>query len=132
MAVVEDIHKNLHDHPTAEDRQTYRDFYQKGLALTGKAHQAGVRVLAGTDYTVGGITLHYELEQLTFADLSPLEALQAATIVPAQYFDLDNQYGKIAPGFRADFIILSQNPLIDIRHTRAIESVVFNGAHYNA
>lgn len=129
---LEDINKSLHSHPATADRKTYKAFYQKGLELTGKAHSAGVKVLAGTDYTVGGITLHQELEQLTLAGLTPLEALQAATVLPAEYFNLENHFGKIAPGFTADLIILERNPLENIRNTQSIAHVIFNGAHYDS
>lgn len=60
-----------------------------------------------------------------------MQAIQAATIQPAAYFNLEDQYGKIAQGYTADILILSHNPLDDIRHTRDINHVIFNGAHYD-
>jgi len=128
---LEDVNKVISEDPSPIARQTYRDFYHKGLELTGAAHRAGVKVLVGTDYIVAGITVHDELEQLVMAGLTPVEALRAATVLPAEYFGLQEQYGAVAPGMFADLILLNQNPLNDIRNTLAIESVIFNGNLYD-
>lgn len=128
---MEDVNKVIAESPSPESRQTYRDFYHKGLELTGQAHKAGVNVLVGTDYIVAGATVHDELEQLTFAGLTPLDALRAAITLPTQYFDLQDEYGRIAQGYNADLILLNDNPLKNIRHTLSIESVVFNGNLYD-
>lgn len=128
---LEDIDSTLAEDPSPEARETYREFYRKGLELTGAAHAAGVGVLAGSDYVIAGGDLHRELEQLVLAGLSPAEALIAATLAPAKYFGLEKQYGSVAPGKVADLIILNNNPLIDIRHTQKIEAVIFNGNLYD-
>lgn len=128
---MEDVNQTINQDPSPEARETYREFYHKGLELTGQAHRAGVKVLAGTDYIVAGVTLHDELEQLTMAGLTPLEALRTATILPAEYFGLQNEYGKVETGMNADLILLNKNPLENIRNTLTIESVVFNGNLYN-
>lgn len=128
---LEDINGTLAEDSSPEARQTYRDFYRKGLELTGAAHAAGVNVLAGSDYIIAGADIHRELEQLVLAGLSPAEALIAATLAPAKYFALDDQYGSVAAGKIADLIMLTDNPLTDIRHTQKIESVIFNGNLYD-
>ncbi len=128
---LEDVNKVISEAPSPEERQTYRDFYQKGLELTGAAHRAGVKVLVGTDYIVAGITVHNELEQLVMAGLSPVDALRAATILPAEYFGLQKEYGGVAAGMNADLILLNKNPFEDIRNTQSIEAVIFNGNLYN-
>jgi hypothetical protein len=128
---MEDVNKTIDEDPSPEARKAYKDFYLKGLELTGQAHKAGVKVLVGTDYIVAGVTVHDELEQLTVAGLSPLEALQAATTSPAEYFGLQHKYGQVAKGMVADLIILNGNPLNDIRNTKTIESVIFNGNLYD-
>jgi imidazolonepropionase-like amidohydrolase len=128
---LEDIDAMLAGDPSPEARATYRDFYYKGLELTGAAHRAGVKVLAGSDYMVAGADVHRELEQLVLAGLTPAQALVAATLSPAEYFGLEHQYGVVAAGHRADLLLLGANPLDDIRHTRRIESVVFNGNLYD-
>lgn len=128
---LEDVNKTISEDPSPQARQTYREFYQKGLELTGKAHKAGVRILLGTDYIVAGATVHDELEQLVLAGLSPAEALRAATLSPAEYFGLEQDYGQIQAGMMADVILLNQNPLENIRHSTSIEAVIFNGNLYD-
>ncbi len=128
---LEDVNKVIDEEPSAQARQAYRDFYHKGLELTGEAHRAGVKVLVGTDYIVAGITVHDELEQLTMAGLTPLEALRAATVLPAEYFGLQDKYGHIGEGMNADLILLNKNPLDNIRNSLEIETVILNGNLYD-
>lgn len=128
---LEDIDETVAEDPLPAARQTYREFYRKGLDLTGAAHRAGVKILAGTDYVVAGADLHRELEQLIAAGLTPAEALHAATLSPAEYFGLEGLYGTVAPGKTADLLLLNANPLEDIRNTLRIEAVVFNGNLYD-
>lgn len=86
----------------------------------------GVRILAGTDApnpgTLHGVSLHHELELLVRAGLSPKEALAAATSVPAEAFGLSDR-GRIAPGLRADLVLVQGDPTVDITATRAIVGV---------
>lgn len=93
-------------------------------------HQAGVAVLAGTDAgnpgTSHGASQHGELELLVAAGLSPLEALRAATSLPARSFGLDDR-GRIARGLRADLVLVEGDPTVDIAATRAIRTVWKNG-----
>ncbi len=87
---------------------------------------ASVPILAGTDApnpgTAHGASIHRELELLVQAGLTPLEALRAATSVPASVFGLSDR-GRIAPGLRADLVLLDGNPTEDITATRRIVSV---------
>lgn len=91
---------------------------------------AGIPVLAGTDAPnpgmVHGLSLHNELALLVQSGFSPTQALQSATIVPAQMFHLEKR-GQIKVGMKADFVLLSKDPKVDIRHTRSIVSVYKNG-----
>lgn len=99
--------------------------------LIGRMHSAGVPIGAGTDtpifLSVPGFSLHSELEHLVMAGLSPLEALRAATVVPAEYFALRDDMGTIDEGKVADLVLLDENPLDDISNTRAIAAVVTRG-----
>jgi imidazolonepropionase-like amidohydrolase len=85
----------------------------------------GVPILAGTDSpltTVHGVSLHRELELLVRAGLTPMEALAAATSVPARIFNLSDR-GRIAPGLRADLVLVEGDPTSDILATRMIAGV---------
>jgi len=99
-----------------------------GIALEAvrALHAAGVTLLAGTDSpnpgTWIGVTLHAELERLVSAGLSPVEALAAATSKPADRFRLHDR-GRIAPGKRADLVLVDGDPTADIRATRRIVSI---------
>lgn len=106
------------------------DLAERLLASVGALHAAGVTLLAGTDAgnpgTAHGASLHGELELLVRAGLSPAEALNAATVATARAFGLDDR-GRIAPGLRADLVLVDGNPLADITATRAIATVWKNG-----
>lgn len=127
---LEDLDETLAADPDPEARRAYRDFYRKGLTLTGQAQRAGVRVMVGTDYLAAGVDVHRELEQLVLAGLSPAEALRAATLTPASYVGRVHDQGQVAAGMVADLVLLDADPLRDIRHTRRIHAVVFGGALY--
>lgn len=117
--------------PSPDGRQVMRDFYRKGLEITGAAHAAGVGVLVGTDggdsFVFPGAAVHDELGELVKAGLSPADALRAATLLPAEFLGLADDYGTVEPGKRADLVLLDANPLADIGHTRRIRAVVFGG-----
>ena len=123
-----------------EGLESYRDFYEFGIAQTGIAHRAGVTVLAGSDapdsFAFPGSGLHDELGHLVQAGLTPLDALRAATLEPARFLGLESsagelQAGVIRPGARADIVLLNSNPLEDIGAVRDIETVVLAGAVYD-
>jgi imidazolonepropionase-like amidohydrolase len=97
------------------------------VALVGRLHRAGIPVVAGTDQSVPGHSLHRELELYVRAGFSPLEALQAATIVPARAMKTESDSGTIEPGKRGDLIVLDGNPLDDIHNTRRIHRVITGG-----
>jgi imidazolonepropionase-like amidohydrolase len=88
-----------------------------------RLRDAGVPVLAGTDApnpgTAHGVSIHREMELLVEAGMTPQQALAAATSVPARAFRLKDR-GRIAPGLRADLVLVAGDPLRDITATRAI------------
>lgn len=94
-------------------------------------HAAGIPILAGTDAgnpgTAHGASLHEELALLTQAGLTPTQALSAATGLTAAKFALHDR-GRIAPGLRADLVLVDGDPTRDITTTRAIVAVWKNGA----
>jgi len=97
------------------------------LKIIGALHKAGVPIVAGSDVGVPAHTLHRELELYVKAGLTPLEAIQAATIVPARVMKLDAEVGSIEPGKRADLVVLDANPLDNISNIRKLRFVVTQG-----
>ena len=100
------------------------------LAIVSALHKAGITVVAGTDQTVPGYSVYREIELYVQAGFTPLEALQAATIVPARVMKVADDTGTIEAGKRADFDILDANPLEDIRNVRSVRFVVSHGVLY--
>ena len=100
------------------------------IASVRRLHGAGITILAGSDApnpgTAQGASLHGELELLVRAGLAPEEALAAATAWPAERFGLGDR-GRIAPGQRADLLLVDGDPLQDITATRRIAGVWKNG-----
>ena len=118
-------------HPVREQ------FVAHELDIVHKLHAAKVPFLAGTDTPAGvdvlpGISLHLELERFVAAGFTPLEALQTATLNPAIFYDRLGDYGSVQGGRIADLVILSANPLSDIRNTRAIAGVVADGRYLSS
>jgi imidazolonepropionase-like amidohydrolase len=106
--------------------------FEADLRIVGALHRAGIPVVAGTDQTVPGYSLHREIELYVQAGFTPMEAIQAATIVPARVMGLDREVGTVERGKRADVIVVSGNPLDDIRNTRKVEYVITNGVMSNS
>jgi imidazolonepropionase-like amidohydrolase len=104
--------------------------YENDRKLTGDMHRAGVRLLAGSDsldrYVFPGSSLHYELRELVAAGLTPQEALQTATENPAEFLGRKDD-GTIAPGRRADMVLLDADPSQEIANTQKISGVVLAG-----
>jgi imidazolonepropionase-like amidohydrolase len=93
--------------------------------------EAGIGIMAGTDMPLAqlmpGYSLHEELALLVRSGMTPLQALESATLRPAQFFGIENCHGSIAKGMKADMILLEANPLDDIRNTQKISAVMRNG-----
>jgi imidazolonepropionase-like amidohydrolase len=102
------------------------------LTAVGGLHEAGIPVVAGTDQVVPGHSVHRELELYVEAGFTPLEAIQAATIVPARVMKLDKELGTVEPGKLADLVIVEANPLEDIHNTRRVRWVISNGRVFDA
>ena len=119
----------------AEEVEQRRRWHQHKLEIVRLMHGVGVQFLAGTDnpgaYTFPGFSLHDELALLVEAGLSPLQALQTATLLPARYLSATDSLGHIATGKVADLVLLDANPLQDIRNTRRINAVVMQGRYFD-
>lgn len=118
--------------PLAKDPKNQRLLYDKTKELVGAMHKSRVPILAGTDtsnpYCMAGFSLHDELALLVESGLSPLAALQSATLAPARFLRKEAEQGTVEEGKRADLLLLSANPLEDIRNTTKIHAVILAGA----
>ena len=102
-------------------RADYRASFKKELELVGRMHKAGVPIVAGTDGS--GIELVRELELYVQAGFSNVDALRAATIVPATLVGADEHTGRIAVGWDADVVLVDGDPsktIGDLRHTKVV------------
>ena len=91
----------------------------------------GVPIVAGTDGALPGYSLLRELELYVRAGLTPLQAIQSASTVPARTLGLSGEVGRIAPGLRADLVVLDADPLVNISALRQARFVVSNGRMYS-
>jgi imidazolonepropionase-like amidohydrolase len=111
------------------------DRFRQANSITPRAihdlHSRGNRFLAGCDGLVPGFCLHDELEWLTKAGFSPLEALQTATINPAIFLGREALQGTIEVGKRSDVVLLDADPTTDIRNTTRIAAVIVRGKLVN-
>ncbi len=117
--------------PPSERSKLTEKIFEKDLEIIGALHRAGVPIVVGTDQTVPGYSVHREIELYVQAGFTPMEAIQAASLVPARVMGIDKEVGTIQKGKRADLIVLNGNPLDDIRNTRNVEYVITNGVMYN-
>jgi len=116
---------------TPEDTALGKSVYQKELEIVGAMQRAGVGILAGTDtlnpYCFPGFSLHDELGLLVQAGLTPMQAIQAATLNAAKFMGREKDLGTIEKGKLGDLILLDADPLADIGNTRKINAVVVGG-----
>jgi hypothetical protein len=110
-----------------------RSLFAADERLVGFMFKAGVPLMAGTDamnpFCFPGFSLHDELALLVESGLTQLAALQAATTNPALFLGRSADQGTIAPGKRADLVLLDADPLTDIRNTTKIRAVWRDGKY---
>jgi Amidohydrolase family len=109
--------------------------YRGEMRNVAEMQRAGITLLAGSDIgaplLIPGFSLHDELQLLVErAGLTPLQALQAATISPARVMHLTDSIGTVEAGKLADLVLLDANPLETISNTRRISAVVANGRYF--
>ena len=127
---TESIMKELDTDPVPYRRQ----FVAKELEMTLAMHRAGVPLMAGTDtaagvYVIPGFSLHQELELFVEAGLTPMEALQSATLNPAKFLGRTHDLGTVEKGKLADLVLLDASPLDNIGNTQKISAVVLGGRY---
>ena len=123
------LHAKIKASPGAE---TARRGLEQGLRNLKLLSDGGVTIAMGTDSGTGvgrwqGYFEHVEMELMAKAGMTPMQVLTAATGGAAKVMRLDADLGTLQTGKRADFVVLTRDPLTDIRNTRAIESVWING-----
>lgn len=105
----------------------------KMLNMARRAHEGGVKIAFGTD---SGVSAHgdnaQEFALLVRAGLSPLEAIQAATVGAAEHLRIANEAGKIAVGMPADIVAVSGDPLTDVTELERMKFVMKSGVVYRA
>jgi imidazolonepropionase-like amidohydrolase len=102
----------------------------RALPIVKALRDSGIPIVAGTDLVVPGHSIARELELEVRGGFTPLEALQAATIVPARAMGLAAESGTIEPGKRADLVLLDGDPLANISAVRQVHAVVTAGRMY--
>ncbi len=99
--------------------------------VVGALHRGGARLLAGSDagidLTAPGSSIHDELELFVKSGVPAYDALLAATRTAAEYLGQTANIGAVVPGMEADLVLLRSNPLADIRATRDIRAVIYDG-----
>jgi imidazolonepropionase-like amidohydrolase len=108
------------------------DARAQNLAVIGALHRAGIPIVPGSDTGLVGYGLIRELELYVQAGMTPLEAIESATIVSARAMRLDADTGSIEAGKRADLILVDGNPLENISELRKVSLVIANGRLYES
>jgi len=114
------------------DAAQYEARQATSLGMLNEARKAGIAVVPGTDKGIPGFSLQRELELYVKGGMTPLQAIQAATIVSARVMKFDKDTGTIEPGKRADLVILDADPLASITNIRTASAVVTAGKMYNS
>jgi hypothetical protein len=94
-------------------------------------HDAGITLVAGTDMGFPGYSVDREIELYVEAGLTPMEAIQTATIVPARVMNREQEYGSLQTGRKADLVIVEGDPLSDIHNLRKVKTVIKDGEVYD-
>lgn len=130
IAIVEDLTAPGGDYDDALLNIRGRHMLPRVREMAALAHQLGVPVIGATDtgYGPGSIVrIPHELMELVAAGLTPLQALQSATSVPAAMLGIGDRTGRIAVGYEADLIVVERNPLADIANLQDVLIIVSNG-----
>lgn len=110
----------------------FRNYPKFTRRLTGALHEAGVPLLLGTDalgapLAIPGASAHQELQLLVGSGLTPYEALRTATVNPAKFLGKEREFGTITVGKRADLLLVSADPLVDIHTLKNPVGVMVRG-----
>jgi imidazolonepropionase-like amidohydrolase len=112
--------------------QQAHDRLARSLQIVRALHDAGIPIVAGTDKGVPGVSLAREVELYVEAGFSPMDAIRAATAIPAQVMGLASESGTLVPGLRADLIVVDGDPLGRISNITNVVYVCAAGTLYEA
>ncbi|HXF96269.1 MAG TPA: amidohydrolase family protein [Gemmatimonadales bacterium] len=91
----------------------------------------GARIVFGTDspqlFSVPGFSIHHEIRAMREAGLTPFQILESGTRRVAEYFGATDDFGVVAPGMRADLVLLNGNPLEDLSRLQGPAGVMVAG-----
>jgi len=94
-------------------------------------YKGGVRILLGTDspqiFSVPGFSIHREMKSYVAAGMTPYEVIASGTRVVAEYVSASREFGTIAPGRRADLLLIQANPLEDVGNVARRAGVMVRG-----
>jgi imidazolonepropionase-like amidohydrolase len=110
----------------------FHERIETNRAVVRALYDAGVPIVAGSDTGLLGYGLDRELELYVQAGMSPMAAIQSATIVPAQVMKMAAEVGSVEAGKRADLVLVDGNPLTNISDIRRVVSVVKDGRMYDS
>lgn len=130
-AVITQLNDPAAQRRMARNAQQGKDDLAMGQSNLKALHDAGVRIALGTDSGAGpsrftGYFEHLEMDLMAEAGLAPMDIIRSATGIAADCMDIPD-VGTLAPGMWADFLVLTKDPLQDIRNTRTLESVWIAG-----
>jgi amidohydrolase family protein len=135
LTLWDDMIRGYNSQPPMSDTEELRKrLVETRARLLRSLYRAHVPILAGTDLSpwpgaFPGWALHDELVHLVMAGLKPQDALRAATLNPARYFNATDSLGTITRRRVADLVLLDANPLADIRNTRRVHAVFLHGRY---
>lgn len=109
------------------DAATAKRRVRDSEAMVKALFEAGVPIVAGTDGALPGYSVLRSIEMYVEAGMTPMQAIESATRVPAESMGLAKDSGTIEAGKRADFIVLGGDPLSNISNIRRLNWVVANG-----
>lgn len=132
-AYAASIEKNGKDKVMAR-KETGLAIFAKKQQLLKKLSDKGCMLLVGSDagnsFQMNGFNMHEEMYNWSLAGIDNFKILQSATLTPARFFNEEDHWGTVGVGKSADLIILTKNPMKDIRHIQSVEMTIIDGKVY--
>jgi imidazolonepropionase-like amidohydrolase len=131
--VIEGWVESKHNFQARDDFQpdAARRLVELRQKLTKELHDSGAPIVLGSDapqfFNVPGFSIHHEMEMMVAAGLTPYQVLVTGTRNAGIYFDMEDEFGTVEEGLRADLILLNSNPFENIGNVRDPEGVMVRG-----